>query len=131
MSNVSKPRLLLIDDDPSIGRVFATELRRMGYDVEVVADLEPAREAVLRHPPDLALLDIRLPGGSGRDLLVDLHRSNPDLPIIMLTGYAELEVAIECMREGAYDFLTKPCPLNQLQLTLKRALLFGYKLRFF
>ena len=115
-------RLILVDDDESIRRVFANELREMGFDVETAADVTPARQLLKSGNFDLAILDVRLPGGDGRSILHEIAAA-PDGPAaIMLTGHGDIEMAVACMRDGAYDFLTKPCSLGELEFAVKRAL---------
>ncbi len=114
--------ILLTDDDPSVRRVFAAEIRRLGFCVRVADDIKPARSAMAEFNPDLVILDIRLPGGSGADLLTEFLSDYPGVPIIMMTAHAEVELAVDCMKRGAYDFLVKPCTLAQLETAIRRGL---------
>lgn len=116
------PRLLLVDDDDAYRQVMAGELERLGFDVTAAASGEEAMGAAAPAPPDLVLLDLRLPGSDGLSVLKAM-RALPHPPeVLIMTGHGSIDSAIECVRLGAFDYLLKPCPLDELQLRLGRAI---------
>jgi DNA-binding NtrC family response regulator len=119
---VRRRRVLFVDDDVTFRRVMAREIEGFGYHAEVVGSAEDALAALARVRPDVALLDLRLPGADGLQLLLRIREAEPDLPILMLTGHGGVPEAVEAMRRGAYDFLQKPVSLDVLESALARAL---------
>lgn len=113
--------VLFVDDDASLRRVMQLEIERMGYDVTVAGDVAGAREAIGKKDFDVVILDLRMPKVSGDEYLVELKKDSPWSEVIVLTGNANIDVAIECMKKGAYDFLTKPCSLDQLEILIEKA----------
>jgi len=114
-------RLLFVEDDDTLRFVLERELRGMQYEVAGFAAPDAALASLEGERFDAALLDMRLPGMSGMELMRELHGRLPGLPVVFLTGHGTLREAVEAMREGAYDFLVKPAPLDELELTLRRA----------
>jgi DNA-binding NtrC family response regulator len=115
-------RVLLIDDDPSLRRVAEFSLQEEGLQVEAVASGEAALAAFDRERFDVVVTDVRMPGMSGIELLGELQRRDPDLPVVMVTAYATVELAVEAMRKGAFDYLAKPFPRDALKAAVQRAL---------
>ncbi len=115
-------RLLIVDDEESFRKLTARELARSGYTVEGAGTLGAAREALARGSFHLVLLDVRLPDGSGLDLLPEIRESFPGTDVIMLTAYGTVQEAIRAMKQGAHDFLTKPCKLAELEAVLEKVL---------
>jgi two-component system, NtrC family, response regulator AtoC len=109
------PSVLLVDDDEAFRRVLATELRRMRYDVAGVGSPDEALRHVAERQPDVVLLDLRLSGASGLDVLRQLREQSPATEVLMLTGHGSIDTAIESIRLGAYDYVGKPCPLDELE----------------
>ena len=101
-------RILVVEDDKHLLALLERRLRMAGYEVVGVMDLHSARRQVRLAPPDLVLLDIQLPDGHGLDLLEALKEEVPEADTVVMTGLADLSVAIRVMQEGAYDFLAKP-----------------------
>jgi DNA-binding NtrC family response regulator len=118
---VSGVRLLLVEDDTTLRRVMTRELTAVGFEVEALPAAEGAAEALARLQASVALVDLRLPGRSGLELLRELREVEPNLQAVMLTGHGGVPEAVEAMRLGAYDFLTKPTPLDVLEQVLRRA----------
>ena len=120
---MTAPITVVVAEDEAIIRMDLVEvLREEGYDV--VADTGRGDEAVAlvtEHQPDLALLDIKMPGRDGIETLRELKKRRLSPEVIMLTGRATLESALEAMRIGAYDYLTKPCKLEELGVLLDKA----------
>ncbi len=113
--------VLFVDDDASLRRVMQLEIERMGFDVTVAGDVAAAREAIGKKDFDVVILDLRMPKVNGDEYLVELKKESPWSEVIVLTGNANIDVAIECMKNGAYDFLTKPCSLDQLEILIEKA----------
>ncbi len=100
-------RILIVEDDDAQRSVLRRALRREGMDVLLAPDLATARSQAAE-APDLVLLDLQLPDGSGLEILGDLKKANPDGDVIVMTGMDDLSIAVEAMQRGAYDFLAKP-----------------------
>jgi DNA-binding NtrC family response regulator len=119
---VAETRLLIVDDEESFRTLVAKELSRVGYIVEAAGTVEAARQILARQNFHIVLLDIRLPDGSGLELLGDITDSLPAVQVIILTAYGTVQEAILAMKRGARDFLTKPCKLSELEAVLEKAL---------
>jgi DNA-binding NtrC family response regulator len=119
---MKQPSLLLVDDDPAFRQVMAVELGRMGYEVDAVGTGEEAIRRVAASEPEVVLLDLRLPGMGGLEALKAIQASAPTTEVIMLTGHGSIDSAIESIRIGAYDYVVKPCPLDELQIRIQRAI---------
>ncbi len=115
-------RVLFVDDDATFREVLKRELGAFGCDVRAFAGAAGVVEEVAREPADVALIDLRLPGVDGMELLSRLRAADESLPVVMLTGHGSVREAVEAMRRGAYDFLTKPISLQSLEQVLRRAL---------
>src|SRR5688572_18640005 len=102
-------RILLIDDESAIRRVLSKELQVLGLDVETAQNVAAARTILAQKSFDAIVLDIRMPGVTGDVYLKELRAQFPDVPVIILTAHANVELAVQCMREGASDLVTKPC----------------------
>ncbi len=114
--------IFVIDDEPALGENIQRMLRMPG--ISVVEFVDPAKglaEALAR-PPDLVLLDVRMPGMSGEEVFARLHQARPSLPIVFLTAYGSVEGAVLAMRNGAFDYLQKPFKRDDLLLVVNRAL---------
>jgi DNA-binding NtrC family response regulator len=119
---VSELSLLIVDDEESFRKLVGRELGRAGYTVETAGTLGEARDALARQTFHVVLLDLRLPDGNGLDLLSDIKSSLPATQVIVLTAYGTVQEAIAAMKEGAHDFLTKPCKLGELEAVIGKAL---------
>lgn len=113
--------LLLVDDDSTFRQVMAKELTRLGYQIEAVGTGEEAIRRIAASEPDVVLLDMRLPGMSGLDVLKSIRASAPTTEVVMLTGHGSIDTAIESIRIGAFDYVVKPCPLDELNIRVQRA----------
>ena len=118
----SFPKLLLIDDDRRLAESMADWLRSQQFDVDVANSFETGKRAIHDRPYDLLLLDLRLDDGDGFDLIPETRRFNPDCAILVLTGYATPNTAIEAVQAGAFDLLTKPLVDDELSHAIERAL---------
>jgi DNA-binding NtrC family response regulator len=114
--------ILLVDDDPAFRHVMASELRRLGHTVTAAASGEEAVRITPELEPEVILLDLRLPGIDGLATLQAIREHNPSIEIVMLTGHGSIDTAIESIRMGAFDYVVKPCPLDELQIRIQRAL---------
>src|SRR3954462_1622405 len=100
--------VIFIDDDEEVRRANAQSLELAGLEVQVFASAEDARLALSSQFPGVIVTDVRLPGIDGLRLLRQLIELDPDLPVILITGHGDVPMAVEAMREGAYDFFEKP-----------------------
>jgi len=114
--------VLVVDDDPDVRELLVEHLRGMGFRVAAAADGRAAISAVERSPGHFSLIltDLQLPGADGLAVLRAAKQLNPGVHVVIITGYASLDSAIEAVRVGAYDYLTKPFSLGQLDVVLAR-----------
>jgi DNA-binding NtrC family response regulator len=117
-----KAKLLVVDDEKHIREGLQKALSLDGYEVEVAQDGKEALEKIDEEEIDLVITDLKMPRLSGEELMKDALSRYPYLPIIILTGHGTIENAVEAMRNGAYDFITKPLNIDKLSLIVKRAL---------
>ncbi|WP_027191430.1 sigma-54-dependent transcriptional regulator [Fundidesulfovibrio putealis] len=122
MAKPSKTRLLVVDDDPGHRNMLLTLLADWGYRLEGAEDGEAAVALCRERPFDLILMDVRMAGMSGIEALKEIKAYNPAIPILIMTAYSNVETAVEAIKAGAYDYLTKPLDFDDLRLTLDRAL---------
>lgn len=113
--------LLLVDDDDRLRERLAIALRERGLTVWSAPDPPTALRLAASTCPDLALLDLRMPGGSGLQLLAQLREACPKIEVVVLTGYGSIATAVEAMRLGAIDYLTKPTDADMVIAALNRA----------
>ncbi len=114
--------ILLVDDEQELLTALKDVLEQARHHVTTAANAMRAREAMQNGKFDLALLDIRLPDGNGIDLLREFRRADPDMGVIMMTGYAEVDTAVDAIRLGADDFLRKPFDFDELMVRVAEAL---------
>jgi DNA-binding NtrC family response regulator len=114
--------ILLVDDDDAFRRVLSGELDRLGFAVTSVATGGDALRTLAEAPREIVLLDLRLPDMSGLDVLKAARDTSPGSEVIMLTGHGSIDTAIESIRQGAFDYVAKPCPLDELEVRIERAL---------
>ncbi|APW59921.1 sigma-54-dependent transcriptional regulator [Paludisphaera borealis] len=114
--------ILVAEDDRAIRFSLACSLKAEGYRVIEAGDGDEALAGIDRERPDAVLLDLKMPGRDGLAVLAELGPALADLPVVVITAYGGSAAAIEAMRRGAYDYLSKPFDLDEVQLTLKRAL---------
>jgi DNA-binding NtrC family response regulator len=117
-----KFKLLVADDEKNIREGLAAALEMEGYEVETAADGMEGWKRFQKGDVDLVITDLRMPGLSGEELLKKIEGESPGIPVIVLTGHGTVETAVEAMRNGAWDFLTKPVNLDHLSQLIKRAL---------
>ncbi len=119
---MSQPRILVVDDDESLRRVTEVQLQEEGYDVATAASGEEALQLLEGGPYDLVISDLKMPGMSGVDLLREVRQRHPEVVVILLTAFGTVETAVEAMKLGAYDYVTKPVNPDALRLIVGRAL---------
>lgn len=117
-----KAKILVVDDDPTMRDVLELRLARWGFQVVVTGEVATAAALVQAENPDIVLSDVVMPGISGLDLLRELKGSDPDRPVVLLTAHGTVERAVEAMKSGALDFLTKPLDYANLKAVLDQAL---------
>ncbi len=117
-----KASVLLVDDDDAFRHVLAGEIARLGFTARAAATGAEAVALAGELQPDVVLLDLRLPDQSGLDVLRGVRDISPSSEVIMLTGHGSIDTAIESIRLGAFDYIAKPCPLDELELRVQRAL---------
>jgi two-component system, NtrC family, response regulator HydG len=115
-SDTSRPRALIVDDDPEIVKVLTELVEREGFAVTCASALAQAREEIATTVPDIVLVDIHLPDGSGLELLEGLGPSAPE--VVLITGQASVDTAVDALRRGAADYLTKPVDFPRLKMVL-------------
>ena len=114
-------RVLVVDDEPGVQESLRMLLKRE-FEVATAGDVESALRSIASDPPDLILLDIMMPGPSGLDLLAELEERAQTAPVIILTATTQISVAVEAMKQGAADFITKPFELDALRLKVRQLL---------
>jgi len=120
-----KPHVLLIDDDPGTRFGFSKYLSKKGYVVNEASCLSEAREATSSQRFDAILLDLCLPDGNGLDWILEIRDAYPDIPLVVITGRGDIPAAVEAMRRGADNFLTKPVDMASLEVFLQKTLELG------
>ena len=115
-------KIVLVDDEPSILSVLTTLLKAEGHEVVSCRGGEKAQDLIRNEPFDLLISDIRMSPIDGMQLLKQARRDKPGSAVIMLTAYGSVETAVEAMKEGAFDYVTKPFKVDELLITVKRAL---------
>ncbi len=119
---MKKPSILLIDDDDSLRRVMEFSLQEAGYRVQTAASGEDGLRLFEKDSFDAVITDITMPGMNGMEVLETMHHQDARLPVIIITAYGTIESAVEAMKQGAFDYITKPFNRDELRITLHRAL---------
>lgn len=117
-----KPRILVIDDDESLQRVLRHNLEEEGYIVLLASSGEEGLRLLEEEEAELVITDIRMPGMDGVDVLRRVKELSPQVPVMIITAYGTVETAVEAMRIGAFDYITKPFNRAELKLKVKKAL---------
>jgi len=116
-----KTHVLIVEDEAIQRQVLATHLQDEGYDVLESENVEQALERIRQDAVDIVISDFKLPDGTGQDLLEKIQEINPAIPVILITAYASVEKAVQAMKSGAFDYITKPIQIEELLVVLKRA----------
>lgn len=115
-------RILIVDDEPSIRKVLHAHLTRQGYDVESVSDGAIAKEVLATQPFNVVVSDLKMPRVSGMQLLQWVQENQPGLPLILITAHGTVNTAVEALKLGAFDYVTKPFDQDELQGVIRKAL---------
>ncbi|MCG7922040.1 MAG: sigma-54 dependent transcriptional regulator [Candidatus Thiodiazotropha lotti] len=119
---MTQPTALIVDDEPDICELLEITLLRMGIDAHSVFNLASAHQLLAEQSFDLCLSDMRLPDGNGIDLVRHINQTYPELPVAMITAHGNMESAIEALKAGAFDFVSKPVDLEVLRKLVQQAI---------
>ncbi|HEX7126438.1 MAG TPA: HD domain-containing phosphohydrolase [Thermodesulfobacteriota bacterium] len=114
--------ILVVDDELAMREVLSRNLKAVGYETRAAASVADAMAALEREPADLVLSDVMMPGGTGLELLERIKARDPDTAVIMITALADIQAAIDALKLGAADYILKPFSLDQVDLSVSRAL---------
>lgn len=121
MSIFNSIEILVVDDESNIRKLFSRELASPGRTIHTVGSAAEAFEHLHKHYYDIIILDIRLPDANGLELMTKLLETVPNVAIILITGYADVDNAVEAMKNGAYDYITKPFSLDRMEQVIEKA----------
>jgi DNA-binding NtrC family response regulator len=122
VSEMSSGAILIVEDDESLRLVMQSQLNQLGYETSVAADAEHAIEILKQSHHALVVTDLQLPGISGLEMLKRMQVDSPDTPVIVMSAFGTVESAVDAMKAGAYDYITKPMHLSKLNASVKGAL---------
>ena len=114
--------ILIIDDEPDIRGLLSMTIERMGHQFTCTENIEQARQALKENTFDLCLTDLKLPDGSGIEIVTLVEQHHPQTPIIVITAHGSMDIAVEAMKHGAFDFINKPVDLKNLRALINNAL---------
>jgi DNA-binding NtrC family response regulator len=117
-----KGTLLIVDDDIAVRSVVSRKMQAEGYECDMAADGTEALQRVAARSYDLVLLDMKMPGPSGIEVLPQIVAEHPDIGVVMVTAVSDTETAVEAMKLGAHDYVTKPFNLDVLAMRVDKAL---------
>lgn len=120
---MEKIKVLLVDDEIDFSLVLSRRLERRGLDVGIAGGADEAVEALKERPVDVVLLDIKMPGRDGVQLLGEIKRQYPGIAVVMLTAHAESDIVVSSLAMGACDYLLKPADVDEIVRKLKDAVL--------
>jgi len=115
-------KILIVDDDINLCIALKEDLTEVGYDADFVTSGDQALDYIYNKPADLLLLDLKMPGKDGFDVLKDMHENKMNLKVIVLTAYADVKSAIDSAKLGASDFISKPYDFDELLITIRKVL---------
>lgn len=115
-------RIMVIDDEKIVGDMAKISLEQEGYEVEAFLNAAPALERLKEEKFDIVITDLKMKGIDGMEVLRTIKKQYPDTQVIMITAFANLDSAIEALREDVHDFFPKPVKLKELKASIKRAL---------
>jgi two-component system NtrC family response regulator len=119
---VAERLILVVDDEEPQRRVLAGFLKKRGYEVETAGDADEAMKVVSSRTVDLVLTDLRMPGKTGVELVDAVRGANPEIPLVVMTAYGTVSSAVDAMKRGAADYLSKPVDLDELEVLVARTL---------
>ncbi len=117
-----KPRLLVVDDEESIREFLEIMLKKEGYEVTCAEDGAKAKDLLAKKTFDMVISDLQMPNVTGIELLKFVKEAYPDLVFMLITAFGTTESAVEAMKMGAYDYLTKPFKIDEVRLNIQNAL---------
>jgi DNA-binding NtrC family response regulator len=117
-----KKQVLIVDDEPNLRKILAAQLSRDGYDVMTAEDGEQGLAALREHHIDLVITDLKMPKVDGMELLREALRMDPELPVVMITAHGTVDTAVEALKTGAFDYLTKPFDKDEVRQIVGKAL---------
>lgn len=129
LSDQSGRNILVIDDNAELRKVVTLFLQRSGFTVSGAENTENARSLLNKEPFDAVLTDVLMPGEDGIQFLSKVHKSYPEIPVILMTGHAELQMALDAIKNGAFDFIQKPFDLDKLNTVVDKAVNFSRQQR--
>jgi DNA-binding response OmpR family regulator len=121
-----KTKILIVDDEHDIVELLEDLLIQKGYDVATAFTQAEAREQIEKFGPAIVLLDIKLPDGDGVSFLKEIKPKYPEMDVIMITGLADKEIALQALKNGAADYITKPIDLNYLTNSVLAKVITGF-----
>ncbi len=121
-STFGSARILVVDDEPGMREGCRRVLTSIQHEVDVAENLAGARQQIAQNSYDLVLIDVMMPDGNGIDLMRPIHERDPDTICIVITGYASVETAVDAVKQGAYDFISKPFSSDQLIFAVNQGL---------
>lgn len=119
---MERPRILVVDDEKIICELIGRTLKRNNYDVEIARNGKTAIEKIKEDKFDILITDVRMPKINGMEVLREIKEANPFIEVIVITGYPTVELAVEAIKIGAYDFITKPFDIDKVQLMVNKCL---------
>src|SRR3954451_17031782 len=117
-----KKQVLIVDDEPNLRKILSAQLSRDGYDVLTAEDGEQGLSVLREHHIDLVVTDLKMPKVDGMTLLREALREDPELPIVMITAHGTVDTAVEALKLGAFDYLTKPFDKDEVRQIVAKAL---------
>ncbi|GAH78190.1 unnamed protein product [marine sediment metagenome] len=118
-----RERILIVDDEAMVRRLLRQKLSREGYQCEEADSAEQALDRLRGNSTELVILDIKMPGKSGIELLPEIRAGYPDTAVMMATALTDANIAIQCMKQGAYDYISKPFNLGEVVLSVNGVLI--------
>ena len=122
MSKKEIKKVFVIDDDKSIRWILEKAFTKAGYDVNCYENTENIKKNIIKHAPNIIISDIRMPGGSGLEMLENVRREFPKIPIIIMTAFSDLESTVSSLQKGAYDYITKPFDIKEMISSVEKSL---------
>jgi two-component system C4-dicarboxylate transport response regulator DctD len=121
MSDKQAIRVIFVEDEPDVRMGSQQALELAGFEVDAFASVEEARSHVRAGVPAVVLCDVKLPGMPGTEWLNEIRSIDAELPVILVSGHGDIAMAVQAMRQGAYDFIEKPFPSDHLVAVVRRA----------
>ncbi|HEY3783232.1 MAG TPA: sigma-54 dependent transcriptional regulator [Fimbriimonadaceae bacterium] len=121
----NKARILIVDDEPSIRRILQVAFEKVGYTAVTAEDADQALSMVTKEAPDCVITDVTMPGRTGYELLRDIKAFNPAIPVVIITAFGTIPQAVQAIRDGAFEYVTKPFDLELLKKVVANSLADG------